>query len=230
LQKACPDKTFNANPAGCSPDSVIGHAKAITPLLSSPLEGPAYLVSHANASFPDVVFLLQGEGVHVELVGNTDIKSGITYSRFEAVPDAPVRSFESFFPKGPKSVLGAFGNLCEQTLRVPTKIVGQNGATMLRQTTVAVTECPVSISIIKLRVSGKKLLVTFRSSQTGTVKIAGSSAKTTTKRGVTAGTHTIAVALSRKGLASKRHHRKLSVSATLSAGGQTARASKSVKT
>jgi hypothetical protein len=230
LQKACSDKQFAINPAGCPEGSAIGTAKAITPLLSSPLEGPAYLVSHANAAFPDVVFLLQGEGVHVELVGNTDIKNGITYSRFETVPDAPIRSFETFFPSGPASVLGAFGNLCEQTLTIPTKIVGQNGMLLQRQTPVAVNGCPPTFSITKVRVKGKALLVTVKTSQTGTVKISGSAVKTTVKRGVRAGSHVIQVPLSRRGISLKRHHKKLSLAGSLAVGRETASKNASVKT
>jgi hypothetical protein len=31
LQKACTQKQFQANPAGCPQESVIGHAKAVVP-------------------------------------------------------------------------------------------------------------------------------------------------------------------------------------------------------
>jgi hypothetical protein len=146
LQQACTEAQFNANPAGCPPGSFIGTAKAITPVLSVPLTGPAILVSHGGAAFPDVVFLLQanerGADIRIDLDGKTDIKKGITYSRFETVPDAPISSFETSLPEGPHSVLSANGDLCASKLTIPTGLTGQNGAQVNQSTAVTVTGCP----------------------------------------------------------------------------------------
>jgi hypothetical protein len=116
LQKACTAAQFNANPAGCPAASFIGHAKAITPLIPVPLEGPAIFVSHGGEAFPSLIIVLQGYGVTIDLVGTTFIsKAGITSTTFKTVPDQPVGSFELTLPEGKYSALAANGNLCKPT-------------------------------------------------------------------------------------------------------------------
>ncbi len=122
LQKACTAAQFEANPAGCPPASIIGHAKAITPILPVPLEGPAYFVSHGGEAFPDLEIVLQGYGFTIDLTATTFIsKAGITSSTFKTVPDQPVTSFELTLPEGPDSALTALGNLCSATKTVTVK-------------------------------------------------------------------------------------------------------------
>jgi hypothetical protein len=142
LQKACPDTTFKVNPAACPAASVIGAVQAVTPILPTKLRGPVYFVSHGNAAFPNLVAVLQGYGVVVDLVGETFIsKKGITSSTFTNVPDVPVSSFELFLPEGPYSALAANGNLCKDKLAMPTLMVAQDGARFEKSTSVQVTGC-----------------------------------------------------------------------------------------
>jgi uncharacterized repeat protein (TIGR01451 family) len=135
LQKACTAAQFDTNPAGCPEDSFVGTAVAQTPILASALSGPAILVSHGGEAFPDLVVLLQGEGVQIDLTGHTQIKKGITYSHFETVPDAPVSSFDLTLPQGPHGVLTTDipgRNLCTTTKtvlvtkRVTRRVNGHN--------------------------------------------------------------------------------------------------------
>ncbi len=163
IQKACLAAVFAANPASCPEGSNIGRAKISTPVLGNPLEGPAYLVSHGGAAFPDVEFVLQGEGILLILDGHTDIKKGITYSRFEAAPDAPFTKFVTELPTGPHSALAAFVpaaknfDLCGTQLLMPTEIVAHDGATIKQTTNIAVTGCGKSSVLSYRQMQAKKL-------------------------------------------------------------------------
>ena len=147
LQKACTEAAFNANPASCDEGSVIGYATIHTPVLKTPLSGPAYLVSHGNAAFPDVEFVLQGEGIKLILDGKTQIKSGITYSKFESTPDAPFTTFETVLPAGPHGVLtpnvaeSKHFDLCGEKLVMPTTMEGQNGDVLEQNTKITIEGC-----------------------------------------------------------------------------------------
>jgi hypothetical protein len=121
LQKACTAAQFKANPAGCPAASVIGHAVVHTQLLPAPLEGPVYFVSNGGEAFPNLVMVLQGDGVTVELVGDTLIKNGVTSTTFKTVPDDPFTTFEINLPEGPHSALAANGNLCKPTVAKTVK-------------------------------------------------------------------------------------------------------------
>ncbi len=143
LQKACTAAQFHTNPAGCPAASVVGHARAITPILPVPIEGPVYFVSNGGEAFPNLIMVLQGYGITIDLVGNTFIsKTGITSSTFKTVPDQPVTSFELVLPQGPYSALTANGNLCTGKLALPTEFVGQNGALVNQTNHITVTGCP----------------------------------------------------------------------------------------
>jgi hypothetical protein len=235
LQKACLAAVFEANPASCPKESNVGTATAKTPILTNPLTGPAYLVSHGGAAFPDLEIVLQGEGIKLVLDGQTDIKKGITTSTFNTVPDAPISSFELNLPTGPFSVLGAYVagsnhyNFCGQSLTLPTTITAQNGALITQTTKLGVTGCPPSVAISKTAVKGNSVAVTVKLGQQGTVKITGRGLRTTTKRGLKAGTHTITVPLTAVGRAAKQHGRRLTIHAALTVAGKTGTATTTLR-
>ncbi len=143
LQKACLAGTFDADPAGCPAASDVGMVTASSPLLPVGLSGPAYFVSNGGAKFPELVLVLQGDGVTVYLHGETYIsKQGITSATFNAIPDVPVGSFELVFPQGPYSALASNGNLCRGAITMPTTFIAQNGAQLTQATRIKVNGCP----------------------------------------------------------------------------------------
>ncbi len=194
LQKACTEATFSANPANCPAASRIGEATAITPVVPVPLSGPAFFVSNGGAKFPELIVVLQGYGVTIDLHGETFIsKAGITSSTFKSVPDVPIGSFELILPEGPDSALAANGDLCKAKLTMPTEFVAQNGAELKQSTPIAVTGCTPSLGILSHSVKGKSTTVVVRvpapgrltASGTGLSRLAGAG-KSVSKAGAVA--------------------------------------------
>ena len=104
LQKACTEAVWagGTNYKSCPSGSKVGSVTVTTPVLPEKLTGPAYLVSHGGAAFPDLDLILEGNhGVKVILEGNTNIKNGVTTSTFGSIPDVPVSKFELNLPTGP---------------------------------------------------------------------------------------------------------------------------------
>jgi hypothetical protein len=158
LQHACLDSVFDVNPAACPAASRIGTAKALTPIIPVPLTGPVYFVSHGGAKFPELVVVLSGYGVSVELDSETFISNaGITSSTFRTVPDVPVGAFELTLPEGTDSALAANGNLCKIKggLKMPTAFTAQNGAVIKQSTPIGVTGCSKH-KTAKTKAKGKK--------------------------------------------------------------------------
>jgi hypothetical protein len=174
LQKACLAAQFEANPAGCPADSIVGHATAITPLVPVPLTGPAYFVSYGGAKFPELVVALQGYNLTLDLHGETFIsKAGITSSTFKTIPDAPVGSFELTLPEGKYSALAANGDLCQAKLAMPTAFTAQNGVTIKQSTPIVTTGCKPAISVVSHSVTGKTATIAVSVPSAGRLTAAG---------------------------------------------------------
>jgi hypothetical protein len=117
----------------CPPTSVLGSARAYTPLLDKPLEGKVYFRANGGVrELPDVVTDLNGQ-VHFVLIGATDaIVRGETSrirNTFAVVPDAPVSKFELNLFGGKRGLLYNSVPLCSTTPRATIKLSAQNGAT-----------------------------------------------------------------------------------------------------
>lgn len=180
LQKACPAATFEADYRKCPPGSFVGGSRANTPTLPSKLSGPAILVSHANLAFPDLVLVMEADGVRSILVGNTDIKNGITTTTFASTPDVPVSSITVNLPIGPHSALAANGNLCANPLVMPTTMTGQNGTTVKQNTIIKVNTC--GVRIVGHKVVGSTAYVTVQTFAPGRISAKGASVSTRFRR------------------------------------------------
>jgi hypothetical protein len=202
LQKACPAATFEADPFKCPAGSFVGGARANTSTLPGKLSGPAILVSHANAAFPDLDLVMEANGVRAILVGNTDIKNGITTTTFASTPDVPVSSITVNLPLGAHSALAANGNLCANPLVMPTTMTGQNGVVVKQNTTIKVNTC--GVRVVGHKVVGNTAYITVQTFAPGRVSGKGASVATRFRKLAKAQKKvTIKVPLTRAG--SRRH-------------------------
>jgi hypothetical protein len=180
LQKACLQATFEANPFRCPSGSYVGGVRANSPTLPDKLKGPAVLVSHGGAAFPDLDLVLEADGVRVILVGNTDIKNGITKTNFASTPDVPVSSITVNLPIGSHSALGAITDLCASPLVMPTTITGQNGKVIKQNTKIKVAGC--GVRIVGHKVIGNTLYLTVKTFGAGRISGSGPHLATVFKR------------------------------------------------
>jgi hypothetical protein len=108
LSKVCTRVQYAAH--NCPKKSIYGHARAFTPLLDKPVEGPIYLRSSDN-TLPDLVAALHGQ-VDVELDSRTDSVHGHIRNTFDATPDVPVSKLIFTLRGGKKGLLVNSRNQC----------------------------------------------------------------------------------------------------------------------
>jgi hypothetical protein len=124
INSACTRAQFAAR--ACPPGSVIGNARAVTPLLEKPLEGPVYLMSGFGHKLPDVVADLKGQ-IEIFLDGRVDSVNGGLRTTFETVPDAPVSKFTLNLKGGSKGLIENSEPLCRKSQVAIEQFAGQNG-------------------------------------------------------------------------------------------------------
>jgi hypothetical protein len=140
---ACPASVFEAAATSCPAASVVGHAIALTPMLSAQLTGSVYYVAHAGQALPSIDAVLQGAGVTLDLTGSaTSSKGAVSAIAFSQMPDIPTSLLEVSLPEGAHSALAASGSLCKGKSVAPTELGGQNGALIKQSTKLEVGGCP----------------------------------------------------------------------------------------
>jgi hypothetical protein len=214
LQRACTQKKFEENPAGCPPESMIGMAVVHTPLLPVPLMGPAIFVSHGGEAFPSLTLVLQGDNVTVDLVGTTYISpKSITSTTFKALPDSPFSSFELVLPQKEFSALGTnvpekdHYNLCGQKLSMPNEFVAQNGAVIKQSTAIAITGCKPEIRVLSHKVKGKTATIVVSVPAAGKLVVSGKGLSNASKTASGATTLTVKLTLTKAETSRLAKHR-----------------------
>jgi hypothetical protein len=127
LDKVCTQPELRSRT--CPKRSIYGHAKAWSPLLDEPLEGPVYIGVGFGHKLPDLVAELNGQ-VRILLNGRVDTtkQSGIR-NTFEVVPDAPVSRFVLEMKGGKKyGLLENSENVCLKPQYANARFVAHDDA------------------------------------------------------------------------------------------------------
>ncbi len=111
----------------CPGGSVIGHARAFTPLLDQPLEGNVYLRSSTGV-LPDMAIALRGggKGISIDLLGKIDSFHGGLRATFKTIPDAPVSKFVLKLRGGKHGPIQNSEDVCKSTGESTLRFVGHN--------------------------------------------------------------------------------------------------------
>jgi hypothetical protein len=137
----------------CPEKSRYGFARAWSPLLGQPIEGPIYLRS-SNNTLPDMVADLKGQ-VSVVLDGRIDSFKGGIRTTFANIPDLPVSRFVINLPGGKHGLLVASTNLCAKPVKGVIRLEGQNGKKVTRHPRIQ-TPCKNKHKKKKHKKHGKK--------------------------------------------------------------------------
>src|SRR5215218_2464789 len=124
----------------CPKGSIVGRARAKTPLLDRPLVGDVYFVKNVRIdkdtgnkirTLPMLIVALRGE-IAINLKGTSNVKGGRLVNTFASVPDAPVTKFNLNINGGNNGILTVTDstrgplNICAARQTANVKMAGQN--------------------------------------------------------------------------------------------------------
>lgn len=117
-------------------------------MLRAAMAGPVFLVakdrtgSARSGAFPDMVVVLQAQGVRIDLRASLYVSErNVTSATFPSLPDVPIRRLDLVLPEGPHSMLAAGAPLCARPLRISSALTAQNGARLRRSVRMGVIGC-----------------------------------------------------------------------------------------
>jgi hypothetical protein len=123
IRTVCSVARFAAS--ACPAGSIYGHAKAWSPLLDKPLQGPVYLRA-GNHRLPDLVASLGGQ-LQIDLAARVDSVRGRLRTTFDLVPDIPLSKVVLTMDGGGRGLFVNTGGLCAHRHRADASFKGQNG-------------------------------------------------------------------------------------------------------
>jgi hypothetical protein len=145
LGHACPEAVFNQG--GCAANAQIGSAKAETPVVAAPLEGPVVLVKPTASPLPELMIDLRGP-ISLRLPVTFGFgPGGRLQSTLDGLPDTALSRFTLSLAGGPDGLLANARDLCSGAVaRVDAAFTGQNGATATSSVIPQIAGCKPQVS------------------------------------------------------------------------------------
>jgi hypothetical protein len=139
----------------CGPQTIVGRATALTPILNQPLSGPVYFVKGVRTdaqgvqhkTLPTLLIPLKGEnGVEIDLrAQSATTKSNQLVTTFSNIPDAPISRFALHISGGRHGILvvsgGQKASICAKRQQALALIDGQNGKTADQRVAIRTASC-----------------------------------------------------------------------------------------
>ena len=109
----------------CPAGTAYGYARALSPLLPNPLEGPVYMRS-STQRLPNLVAELNGE-VRIAVAGHVGTANGGIRVNVKDLPDAAVSRFVMQMQGGERGLLQNSVDVCRHPQRATVALEAQNG-------------------------------------------------------------------------------------------------------
>jgi hypothetical protein len=176
----------------CPKASIVGQATARTPILNEPLTGPVYFVKNIRKdpksgreirTLPKLVIPLVGpNGLKLTLTGTSAVEDDRLVTTFDAIPDAPVSSFQLDINGGKGGILTVSGDkadVCKANQIAEQQINGQNGKVANADITIQTPAC--ATKIISKKVGKTTVTIKVGGLGAGKLTVTGHGIKKTTK-------------------------------------------------
>jgi hypothetical protein len=143
----------------CPAGSLVGNARAITPVLPFELSGPVYIVQETVDPLPRLFVLLRGGGFEVPLKARNFFEGIRTVTLFDnTIPDVPNSYFELNIDGGPDGILNNWSDLCKSSPRAyNARFTGQNGKTVDSKPLLEINGCDAGVRAASIKTGKVKI-------------------------------------------------------------------------
>lgn len=210
----------------CPANTIVGTAKAVTPVLEHPLSGKVFLVQGVRTragrqirTLPTLLVPLRGaDNVEINLRAQTSVERDKLVTTFPTIPDAPVSDFELTINGGAKGILVVTNNrdLCAGTQTARAAEIAHNDKT--KRVNVRM-KTPCGFRVVSTRVGSTSVSVKVGGLGAGRVTVSGRGVRRTSRTIRAASVATVRARLTRVGRRMRARGRPIRVRASFRARG-----------